>query len=59
MNSQHKNKNSKGDFVLKPFLNVRFIDFWYAKINLTQIWYDEFNQLALKVKNSLLKKHEF
>ena len=28
----------------KLVLNVRFKDFWYAKINLTQIWYDEFNE---------------
>ena len=27
----------------KPVLNIRFKDFWYTKINLTQIWYDEFN----------------
>ena len=24
-------------------LNVRFKDFWYTKINLTQIWYDKFS----------------
>ena len=28
----------------KSVLNVRFTDFWYAKINLIQIWYDEFNK---------------
>jgi hypothetical protein len=26
-----------------PVLNVCFKDFWYTKINLTKIWYDEFN----------------
>ena len=30
---------------LKPILNVRFKEFWYTKINPTQIWYDK-----LKVK---------
>ena len=25
------------------FLNVRFKEFWFTKINLTQIWYEEFN----------------
>ena len=29
------NTNSKGDFVHK--------DFWYTKINSTQIWYNKFN----------------
>jgi hypothetical protein len=30
-NSQHYNKNSKGDFVLqKPVLNARFEDLWYT-----------------------------
>jgi hypothetical protein len=38
VNSQHKNTNSKGDFVRL------FKDFWYTKINPTQIWYDKFNQ---------------
>ena len=33
--------NSKGD--LKPVLNVRLKNFWYTKINLTQIWYAKFN----------------
>ena len=34
---------------------------WYSKKNLTQIWYEEFNQQALnlKVKNSLHTPHEF
>ena len=27
---------------VKSGLNVRYKDFWYSKINLTQIWYDEF-----------------
>ena len=26
----------------KTVINVRFKDFWYAKINLTQVWYNEF-----------------
>ena len=44
VNSQYEKRNSKGDFVLKkPVRNVRFKDFWYTKINLTQIFYDEFN----------------
>ena len=29
----------------KPVLNFRFKDFWYTKINLTQIWLDQFTQL--------------
>ena len=41
-----------GYFCIKKILNfngnVRFNDFWYTKINMTQIWYDEFNQLAPK-----------
>ena len=43
--------NSKGDFVLKKtVLNIlnNFKDFWYIKINLTQIWYDKFNLLKNK-----------
>ena len=43
MNSQHENTKSKRDFTLKPVLNVNFKDFWYTKIDLTQIWYDKFN----------------
>ena len=35
----------------KTGLNVRFKDFWYSKINPTQIWYDEFNSYAFKFKN--------
>ena len=27
----------------KPVLNVRFKDFWFTKLNLTQIWYEELN----------------
>ena len=42
VNSQNKNKYSKGDFEY-IVLNVCFKDFWYTKINLTQIWYDFFN----------------
>ena len=38
MNSQHKNINSKGDFVLKnPVLNIRFKDFLQSYINPTQM----------------------
>ena len=40
MNSQHLNINSRGDFVLqKLFINVCFKDFWYIKVDMTQIWY--------------------
>ena len=28
----------------KTGFNVRFKDFWYTKINPTQIWYDKFNK---------------
>ena len=44
MNSQNENENSKGYFVIKEnsFKNL-LSDFWYTKLNLTQIWYDEFN----------------
>ena len=34
-------------------------DFWYTKINLTQIWYEKFNQKAYKVKNFLKTQHKF
>ena len=27
-------------FLKNPVFNVRFKDFWYTKINLTQIWYN-------------------
>ena len=44
VNSQHLNTNLEGDFVIKkPVLNIRFKDFGYTKLNLTQIWYEEFN----------------
>ena len=44
MNPQHWNTNSKGDFVLKKkVLNVCFKDFWYTKIKLSQICYEELN----------------
>ena len=34
MNSQHKNINSKGDFVIKIlFCYICFKDYWYTKIN--------------------------
>ena len=61
MNSQHWNTNSKSDLVKseKLVLNDHFKDFWYTKINPTQIWYGEFNLKALKVKNSLHTKLEF
>ena len=36
MNSQHEKTHSKGNFVLKTGLNVRFKDFWYTKINQSQ-----------------------
>ena len=37
VNSQHENTNSKCDS------KVHFKEFWYTKIILTKIWYDEFN----------------
>ena len=39
MNSQSKNTNPKGDFVLKSQFEmyVCFIDFWHTKINLKYI----------------------
>ena len=43
----------------KPGLNVHFKDFLYTKINPAQIWYDKFNQKALKVKNFLHTQHDF
>ena len=39
MNSQREDTYSKDDLYSK----TGFKDFWYAKINLTQIGYDEFN----------------
>ena len=38
VNSQPKITYSKDDFVLKTGFNVRFKDFSYTKINLSQIW---------------------
>ena len=39
-NFQHKNTNSKGDFVLKNLSYIFFFkDFWYTNRNLTHIWY--------------------
>ena len=38
---EHKFKG--GDFILKTGFKHCFKDFWYTEINLTQIWYDEFN----------------
>ena len=46
MNSQHKNKNSNGILHSKIGLKRSSKGFWYTKINLTQIWYDEFNLIA-------------
>ena len=41
MNSQHKNTNSNGDFLLKTVVgNARFKD---TKKSDLKIWYDEFN----------------
>ena len=41
-------------------IKVRYIDFWYVKINLTWIWYKKFIEQAFKVKNSLhCTLHEF
>ena len=38
-----ENEFRKGFCTQKPVLNVCFKDFWYTKINPTQIWYDKFN----------------
>ena len=61
MNSQRENTNSKDDFVLKNWFetSVLKISCIRTKINMTKIWYDEFNQLAFKVKNSLHTQHKF
>ena len=53
MNSQHKKTDSKGDL----YLNVCFKDFWYTRINLTQIWYDELKKYILMIVNKSLIKH--
>ena len=37
-------------------LKVRFKDFWFTEINLTQIWHAEFNKW---ITNSLHTQHEF
>ena len=53
MNSQLENTNSKGDF-------TRLKDFWYTKINPTQIWYDVFNPKCLSIvfaKSNLRQKY--
>ena len=36
VNSQHENTNPKCDFALKTSFNVRFKDFWYTKLFLSQ-----------------------
>ena len=43
VNSQHENTNSKSDFVQKTGLKCSFLRFLAYKINLTHIWYEEFN----------------
>ena len=47
VNSQHYNTNSKGGFVLKTcVLKVRFKDFWYTKINLSQNYITHISYLS-------------
>ena len=43
----------------KAVLNVRFIDFWYTKINDSDLVCQIQLILALKVKNSLLTQNDF
>ena len=56
-NREHKFK--RWFYTQKSVWNVRFKDFLNTKINLSQIWYDEFNQKAFKVKNSLHTQNAF
>ena len=43
--SHHENTNSKGVFIhSKPVLNIIFKDFLFTEINMTPIWYKEFNK---------------
>ena len=44
---------------LEHKFKIRFKNFWYPKLNPTQIWYDKFNYEALKVQNSLHTQHVF
>ena len=45
VNSQHYTTQLKKVILYsKLVLKVRFKDFWYTKINLNQIWHDEFNE---------------
>ena len=46
VNSQHKNTNSKDDFVLKPSLNVHLKDFLYIQKYLLLLPYDNFNLIV-------------
>ena len=38
----------------KSVLNVRFKDFWYTKINLTKIWYNEFLGVLLSINTIIV-----
>ena len=50
MNSQHKNTNAKGDFILKTSFKHLFKDFYYIEINVTQVWYENLIFKHLKFK---------
>ena len=44
LNLQRENTISLGNVVPKTSMkNVPLKDFWYTKLNLTQIWYEQFN----------------
>ena len=43
MDSQRENSNLKGEYYSKTGFECSFYRFLLYKINLTQIWYDEFN----------------
>ena len=52
--SRHTQENSKDYFEVKNDFKCYFYRFLkYKKVDLTQIWYGEFNLYAFKAKNSL------
>ena len=54
LNSQIK----KDILYSKSGLKRSIKDYWYTKKNMYQIWYDDFNKQAFRVKNSLHTHHE-
>ena len=54
-----EHKFRRGFCSQKVGIKRSFKDYWYTKINLTQIWYDKFNWKAWKVTNSLHTQQEF